>query len=282
MNKLALSLTFIFFINLNAEALPILDRYYKVLPESQSHTQHGLASQRELDSESIKVFVWNIKKTQQVGWRQEFENYSEKQDIFLLQEVYQNDLFNTTTNSMNGIRWDMGISFMYRMYNDTPTGTMIGSSVEPSFIKVRHSIDSEPLVGTPKSMTFAKYPVSGQDQTLLVISVHGINLTDYDSFRKQMIQAEEEITKHKGPVVFAGDFNTRTKGRTNYLFEMVKRLKLETVNFKNAEYRMVWKFTKNYLDHGFIRGLSVKSAEVIKESRGSDHKPLALELAIAK
>lgn len=128
-------------------------------------------------------------------------------------------------------------------------------------------------------MTFAKYPLSNQ-KNLLVISVHGINLTSHNSFERQMAQAEEVITAHDGPVIFAGDFNTRTKDRTEHLFQIVKRLKLDEVKFKNAEYRMVWKFTKNYLDHGFTRGLTVKNAEVFKDSRGSDHRPLALEVSV--
>jgi endonuclease/exonuclease/phosphatase (EEP) superfamily protein YafD len=43
---------------------------------------------------------------------------------------------------------------------------------------------------------------------------------------------------------------------------------------------MVWKFTRNYLDHGFVRGLKVLSAEVLADARGSDHKPMVLELAL--
>lgn len=281
MERIILSFTALFFLSFNADAFPIIDRYYKVLSEKDSHVVKGEASHRELDPSSIKVFVWNIKKTQEVAWQNEFENYTKGQDLVLLQEAYLNDRFNTAVADMPGVRWDMGVGFFYRMYNDTATGTMIGSSVEPSFVKVRHSDDTEPFVGTPKSMTFAKYPTVGNKE-LLVISVHGINLTTHKSFERQMAQAEREIVLHDGPVIFAGDFNTRTKARTAYLMDLVKRLKLDEVKFKHAEYRMVWKFTKNYLDHGFVRGLKVKSAEVLKDSRGSDHRPLALEVEVTE
>jgi endonuclease/exonuclease/phosphatase (EEP) superfamily protein YafD len=43
---------------------------------------------------------------------------------------------------------------------------------------------------------------------------------------------------------------------------------------------MKFKLTSNYLDHGFVRGLSIKNAEVYPESTGSDHKPMSLELAL--
>jgi endonuclease/exonuclease/phosphatase (EEP) superfamily protein YafD len=43
---------------------------------------------------------------------------------------------------------------------------------------------------------------------------------------------------------------------------------------------MRWKLTSNYLDHGFVRGLSVKEAHVAGESIGSDHKPMFIEMAV--
>ena len=79
---------------------------------------------------------------------------------------------------------------------------------------------------------------------------------------------------------FAGDFNTRTKARTSYLMKAMSELNLTHVTFKNGDRRMVWKFTRNYLDHGFVRGLKVLSAEVLADARGSDHKPMVLELAL--
>lgn len=281
MERIILSLAFIFFVNFNAEAFPIISRYYKVLAEADSLQSQGSAFYTHLDPQSIKVFVWNIKKAQEMPWQGEFESYANNQDLVLLQEAYGNELFNTTINNMSGYRWDMGIGFFYRMYGDLATGTMIGARVNPSYVRVRHSKDVEPFVETPKTMTFAKYPLAGEKE-LLVISVHGINLTSHNSFERQMAQAEEAITAHDGPVIFAGDFNTRTKDRTQHLFQIVKRLKLDEVKFKNAEYRMAWKFTNNYLDHGFTRGLTVKYAEVLKDSRGSDHRPLALEVSLAK
>lgn len=282
MERIILSLSLSLLFSQTVAATPIIDRYYKVPSIEEAHYQTGIAYQRELDSTSIKTLVWNIKKTQEDGWKNEFTSFGQDKDLFLLQEAYQSQLYNTTTVEMPGIRWDLGASFLYKIYNYAATGTSIGSKAEPTSILIKHSVDDEPVVGTPKSMTFAKYPLSHSNKDILVISVHGINITNFSSFKRHMQQAEVEIVKHDGPVLFAGDFNTRTKERTKYLFDLAKRLKLETVQFKNAEYRMVWWGTKNYLDHGFVRGLAVKKAEVLKDSRGSDHKPLVLELAVAE
>lgn len=267
--------------NVHARPLdgPITDYFFTILPEEQAHSKSGRASADALDPKSIKAIVWNIKKTQEPAWQDEFVNFSEGKDLLLIQEAYQNDLFNSTSLGMDGYRWDMGASFLYRRYNNTATGTMIGSKARPTEILVKHSVDEEPVTGTPKSMTFAKYPIAGTGAELLAISVHGINLTSHGSFVRQMLQAKAEIEDHDGPVLFAGDFNTRTKRRTRYLMNLVKKLKLNEIKFKHADYRMVWKFTRNYLDHGFVRGLDVKSAEVLKDSRGSDHMPMVMEMS---
>lgn len=283
MDRLILVLSLSFVVNFSAvadEKNLITNKFFKIIPESEAHVHHGQALGREFKSSSIKAFIWNIKKAGLFNWQTEFEQFGKNQDLILLQEAYQTERFISTTRSFQGVRWDMGISFLYRRYNDQATGTMIGSIVEPSEVLVKHTPDLEPVVNTPKAMTFAKYPVENRQDELLVISVHGINITSFNSFKRHMAQAEKEIVKHNGPVFFAGDFNTRTKGRTKHLMEMINKYGFKAVEFKNGEQRMRWKFTNNYLDHSFVRGLSVKNAEVIGESKGSDHKPMFVELAV--
>lgn len=257
---------------------PISRRYVRV-PNEQAHIFYGAPLSPYLANKDIKVFVWNIKKTEMVKWKPEFESFSKNQDLILIQEAYGNKLFTETTSSMQGYRWDMGISFFVKA-GMISSGTMIGSLAQPSYVVVKQTVDLEPAVNTPKCTTFAKYPIEGHDKELLVITVHGINITLFDTFARHMAQAEEEIAKHDGPVLFAGDFNTRTKDRTAYLMEMTKRLGFEEVVFKNGHQRMRFKFTSNYLDHSFVRGLKVKNAEVIGTSVGSDHKPMFLEMSV--
>jgi endonuclease/exonuclease/phosphatase (EEP) superfamily protein YafD len=136
------------------------------------------------------------------------------------------------------------------------------------------------VVKTPKAMTFAKYPIELSPKKLLVISVHGINITSFGSFKRHMAQAEAEIENHDGPVFFPGDFNTRTKARTRYLMTLIKKYGFKTVDFKDGHHRIRWKFTKNYLNHSFVRGLSVKEASVDGGSYASDHNPMFLEFSV--
>lgn len=282
MDRLLLLLSFVFLINGQAIAQDkdVLTRFFRILPENQSHTYSGSAEGRFFKPHSIKVFIWNIKKALEYSWEPEFKNFAANRDLILLQEAYQTRLFNSITQSLGGYRWDMGIGFLYRRYNNQATGTMIGANVDPTDVFVKHSVDEEPLTGTPKTMTFAKYPIGGFPDELLVISVHGINLTSHASFERHMQQAQREIDKHVGPILFAGDFNTRTQMRTKYLMNMIQKNGLRPVTFKNGHQRMRFKFTNNYLDHAFVRGLSVSNAEVVGRAYGSDHKPMFLELSV--
>lgn len=256
----------------------IFDRLYQVLPETDSLTRLGAASGGELERTSIKALIWNIKKTEMKGWQKEFLKFGENKDLILVQEAYTNELLQTTLSAFSGFRWDMGISFLYLKNNNTATGTMIGSSVEPSEILVKHSVDREPILDTPKAVTFAKYPLAGYSEELLVISVHAVNFVTTGAFKRHMDIISSQLAAHQGPILLAGDFNTWNKSRMAYLMNMAKNAGLSTVNFKNGEGRM--KFGDYFLDHGFVRGAIVKNAEVLVDAVGSDHKPLVIEMLI--
>lgn len=269
--------------SINAEAgIRPLGHFYKLVPESQAHLTYGQTRDHDLDPHSIKVLVWNIKKSLMVPWKDEFMAYGKDKDLFLIQEAFENPLLTSTLNSFEDVRWDMGISFLYRIYNNAPTGNLLGSRVEPDTIQVLHTPDLEPVVQTPKATTIGKYAIEGSNKSLLAISVHGINLTSFGAFKRHMAQAKALIEAHDGPVLFAGDFNTRTGARTNYLKEMATSLGMDEVVYKNSECRMKFKLTPYYLDHTFVKGLSVKKSEVDCDSNGSDHKPMQMELAVAE
>lgn len=269
-----------FLLNFQASAKvpPPLSRYYKIPSIEEAHIFKGFGAERSLNAESIKVLVWNIKKGSLAGWRDEFTSFGKDRDLFLLQEGYFSPHVAETLDAFSHVRWDMGISFLYKIYNNTPTGSIVGADVDPSEVMVKHTEHLEPIIGTPKALTVAKYPIEGTMEDLLVISIHGINFTDLQSFRNHLKQVTDEIEKHDGPVLVAGDFNTHNFGRMSHLMTEMKRFGLSEIEFKNGEQRM--KFRDYILDHGFVRGLKVKDAEVIGEAQGSDHKPMTLELSL--
>jgi endonuclease/exonuclease/phosphatase (EEP) superfamily protein YafD len=271
-NVFALAITF----SVSAQAFP----FFKEIPESKAHVVYGSARDSELKSDSIHVLVWNIKKTQERPWKEEFSAYSRGKDLLLIQEAYDSDRFLDTITSYEGYRWDMGKSFLYTRYANHATGTMIGSTAEPEEVIVSHTSDHEPITHTPKTLTYAKYGLEGSDKSLLVVSVHAINFRELAPFKRNMEQIKAQVEKHEGPVLVAGDFNTYLKSRTNFLMNLMKSLNLTAVKFLHADERLRAPVTGYFLDHAFVRGLSVKFADVDGNSHGSDHKPLILELAV--
>ncbi len=267
------------FTNASAQSLyDIRDLIIRRAKPEESHLVFGEAKNSSIPKGPLNILVWNIKKAEMEDWQTEFLYYSRGKDLLLIQEAYKNKIFNDTLRIFRGFRWDMGVSF-FDLYNGViPTGTLIGSKSTPISTLVKHSQYLEPVINTPKSLTIAKYSIEGSNQTLLVISVHAINLTSILPFRKHIDIAHEEIAKHNGPVIYAGDFNTWSEQRLKYLYESTQKLNLKPIHFKYGEHRM--KFRNNYLDHAFIRGLYLKNAEVAWESKGSDHRPLLITLEI--
>ncbi len=265
----------LFTFNLSAKTT----RVFQPVPIEEAHSYFGEASDNELDSSSLNVFIWNVKKASIKGWSEAFKAFAHHQDLILIQEAYRNQYFENTLLLFKNIRWDMGTSFITTIDASTPTGTMIGSRTNPQTVTVLHSPDFEPIIQTPKSTTLATYPLRNSEQDLLVVSIHGINLTNDYAFMRHLNQIRAEISKHDGPIIFAGDFNTRTMTRLIFTFQLAHELGLNPANFVNGHLRMMAPLTDNILDHAFIRGLKIKKAEVIA-SPASDHNPMFLELAL--
>lgn len=258
----------------------LLASQFSLIPISEAHRILGQASRPEFKSESIKVLIWNIKKGQEKGLDKDLHKLGSDRDLVMLSEGYGKPSVLNMFKSFKGFAWDFGVSFLYKKDNNYPTGTLIGSNVEATEVRVTHSPDLEPIIQTPKAITMGKYPVQASNKELLVISVHGINLADHDSFVRHMGQAFEEIDRHDGPVIFGGDFNTRTKKRLEHLFRETLKRGFQSVDFVNGHKRSKG-ITPHYLDWTFIKGLKVKNPKVIPV-KSSDHMPMLLEVGIEK
>jgi hypothetical protein len=112
----------------------------------------------ELDPQSIKALVWNIKKTEEIGWSTEYLLYGFGKDLHLMQEAYRNALFHNTLNLLGPLHWDMGVSILYRRDNNTATGVAIGSIATSLEARASHTPDTEPVIQTPKANIFYQIP----------------------------------------------------------------------------------------------------------------------------
>lgn len=261
-----------------------LDRWAKkhfITPKMRdAHVVYGHSSKDSLNSEHFKVMVWNIYKGKKKKFSKDFARYSKGVDLFLLQEVVENNDVLGPISKLDGFRWDFGISFIHKTKKKSQaTGTMLGSRVEPSAISLVKTLDSEPIIKTHKMLTVGYYPLSGTNQDLLAINIHGINMAGDEPFKRHVDQCIALIEAHDGPVLFAGDFNNKNLKRSNYLFSEVTRLGLHPPAFRNDKRRKSL-FSRVVIDHSFIRGLKVIDAEVLHKLKSSDHKAMMLELAL--
>ncbi len=256
-----------------------LAKKYTILPLAQSHETIGEAALDELNPNSIKVLVWNVLKGERKNWDRDFRQLSSDKDILLLQEGYLNNHMKDTLYSMQNFQFDMGVSFIYNKDNNTRTGSFIGSKVKPQEVSFTRTTDLEPFIKTPKTTTYAYYPIANSHKTLLALSIHGINFANHQAFVNHINQSVDMIKNHDGPVIFGGDFNTRTKKRTSHLRRLLKSLGLTEMSFRNDK-RMRAVKVGPILDHVFIRGLLVRDSEVLGKIKSSDHKAMVLDLAL--
>jgi endonuclease/exonuclease/phosphatase (EEP) superfamily protein YafD len=254
---------------------------FKIPAMADSHVQIGDASQSQLNPNSIRILVWNLYKGEKEGFTKDFKRLSIDKDILLLQEGYLDNYMTQTLESMSDFQFDMGVSFIYKKKNNTRTGSFIGSRVKPDKVYFTRTKDFEPFIKTPKTTTYAYYPIAGSDKQLLALSIHGINFANHQAFVNHVNQSVDMIKNHDGPVIYGGDFNTRTKKRTRHLKRLMTSLGMKETTFRNDK-RMRAVKVGQYLDHVFIKGLLVRDAEVLKNIKSSDHKAMVLDLVLDK
>jgi endonuclease/exonuclease/phosphatase (EEP) superfamily protein YafD len=133
----------------------------------------------------------------------------------------------------------------------------------------------EPLLRTPKATALSLYAIAGSEQTLLVINIHGVNFSiGTEALRAQLQQSIDWISRHQGPIVFAGDFNTWSDERQALVDDYAGQLGLQPLLFKQDFRTTVF---DRALDHIYVRGLTVIETSTI-ETTTSDHNPLMAKL----
>jgi len=247
---------------------------YRIPALSESYLEQGQASQDELNPKSIKILVWNMLKGNRKDWSKDYAKIAQANDILLLQEGYLNSKMSKGLAQLDGFLYHMGVSFLYVKDNNVPTGTIIGSKVDPFESGFVRTYDVEPIIKTPKTITHASYSIEGSTEKLLVLNIHGMNFSNHQTFVNHIDQALELIEAHSGPVVFAGDFNTRTKKRMAHLRRVLNKEGMKELGFRFDKRSKVF---GNYLDHVFARGLLTRDSVVLKDIKSSDHKPMQVE-----
>ncbi len=213
----------------------------------------------------FKVLIFNIQKAENSKWDQAvFDDLTLNSEVSLLQE------------SVDDLPMVLDPAFNQSFYkswgnSDYDTGLETRTVWKKKSSRILFSPTNEPISNTPKISVVELYDLKGVCNDLMVINTHGINFRGLSHFKKQMDAVYEDIKDHQGPMVWAGDFNTRNSRRKKYLISVAEKLSLKEVKFEGRTNRGF------ALDRAFSRGLDILEAQEI-QVKISDHKPLYMKV----
>ncbi|MBC7371915.1 MAG: endonuclease/exonuclease/phosphatase family protein [Bdellovibrionaceae bacterium] len=231
----------------------------------------GECSEKVLPAKDVKVLIWNVYKGKDPRWEKEFREIIRGHDLVLLQEaITDHRMPKIWREDFSQYAWNMAASF--HINPELATGVVIGARAEFFDLKYVRSKSRELFLLTPKIALLSQFKIEGRTDRLMVVNTHSLNFTTTNLFIKSIEEKLEQIHSHKGPMIFAGDFNTWNTRRWILLVQMLSQLKLNPVEFKNDN-----RFFK--LDHIFARGINVLSTEVLHGFKGSDHVPLEMQMS---
>ena len=255
----------------NSRRSRFFENPFSVPTHEKSLITVGACSEKVLPAKDLKVLIWNVYKGKDPRWEKEFREIVRGHDLVLLQEaITDHRMPKIWLEDFSKYAWNMAASF-----NINPahaTGVVIGARAEFFDLKYVRSKSRELFLLTPKIALLSQFKIEAHRERLMVVNTHSLNFTTTNLFIKSIEEKLEKIHNHKGPMIFAGDFNTWNTRRWILLVQMLSQLKLHPVEFSNDS-----RFFK--LDHIFVRGINVHSTEILHGFKGSDHVPLEMRMS---
>ncbi|MBX3040229.1 MAG: endonuclease/exonuclease/phosphatase family protein [Bdellovibrionaceae bacterium] len=238
----------------------------------ESTVQSWGKNPRALPGTSIRVLSWNIQKANgDEQWSQAFRQLSSSSDLVFGQEGYINSLFDQTMKDASAFFWLFATSFRYM---GKETGAFFGSRYYVEGMQWYRSPGREPGSFTHKMSISGLFPMK-DGRKLLTVNTHALNFVVDRLFQEQMIPLFRTIESHRGPVIFAGDFNTWNRSRFDFLIAGIQKLGMGGVGFTDDQRRLK-------IDHVFYRDLTVKEAFVRTDINTSDHWPLKVTFGVER
>ena len=221
-----------------------------------------------LDPARINLMSWNVQKQSCSNLLPEFKHLSQGVDLALLQEVHLENQPRLNADQ----DWHHCFAPGFVMPGMT-TGVMTLSASKYDMHQ-GHRI-REPVLRTAKATNVSTYSMLGKAQNLLVINIHAVNFSlGMKSYRSQLQQVQPLLESHRGPVIFAGDFNTWHDDRIEYLKLFTRKYNLDEVLFQEDSRSHCF---GRHLDYVFVKNLGVESATTVK-TKASDHNPMLVKL----
>jgi endonuclease/exonuclease/phosphatase (EEP) superfamily protein YafD len=208
---------------------------------------------------------WNTFKQQNSNWQAALQKWGQRSDLLTLQEVKYSPTFINFTQ-INSLFYFQNNAFEYQ---DLLYGVNTLSKVEASYVcGTRYS---EPWLVIPKTGLATIYPLDKQNDSLLLINIHGVNFTFTATPLIEQMQPYLSLIKaHPGPVIFSGDFNTWSTPRLEQVVEILEQEGFQEASFTPDQRSRVF---GKALDHIYYRGLQVVESET-RATKTSDHNPL--------
>ncbi len=223
-----------------------------------------------LNGRYIRLLNWNTQKHAHHLLHDDLTRFGAEADLILLQEaVVDTDHLKTEAG---GFFWNFAPGYIK---DTTATGVVTASRVAPlGYCKL---ISVEPWLGSPKATSITRYALDGRDDTLLVVNIHIINFTlTTEAMKDQLNDALVYISRHTGPVIMAGDFNTWSDDRKETLDSAMQTVGLTDVRLTKDGRTRIFGHT---VDHIFVRGMEHAAAKTYT-IESSDHNPITALLSI--
>jgi endonuclease/exonuclease/phosphatase (EEP) superfamily protein YafD len=241
----------------------------RILPQNTYATTRQLTV---LNSRNFSLLNWNSHKGFSTIWQEDLKRLSSLSDLVVLQEGYLTDSLQKLLNEKL-YKWDIAKAFTY---NDIYTGVLTASRVQPDLLCSFRV--PEPLIKLPKTVLITRYPLSGSEESLLIVNIHMINFSfDLTGYRAQLEKVAKTVSQHHGPFIISGDFNSWNTARMEILADIMQELGAKKVVF-DIDHRTT--FMGQRVDHIFYRKL-VPLEALTEKVKTSDHNPMLVTFRLA-
>lgn len=218
----------------------------------------------ERNHNEFSLIVWNAHKLADKNFLPDLRNLSEDADLILIQEAMHSD--SLAAHLISQFAFDFSFFKSFCNSDKIATGVMNMARINLLHNRTLVSPDSEPFTNTPKVSGYSQLNIPGIG-AVHVINTHGLNFNLGNKFARQIDAIVRFAQQLEGPLIWAGDFNTWSDWRKDYLQAATQKLGLEHL-------KPAYDTRRLKLDHVYARGLKVKSTDLLVNIRSSDHLPI--------
>ncbi|MEZ9633108.1 endonuclease/exonuclease/phosphatase family protein [Vibrio cyclitrophicus] len=237
---------------------------YSTSNDTYSCYQNSLPKSIDV-SDGLSLIVWNIYKQNRNNWQNELNQLTEGSDLVLLQEARMTKELSQWVTSG---QWGSTRVNAFEVFEQSAGVLSLATHLPIEACAYTHE---EPWLQLPKSALWSRYQLSNGEE-LAVINIHAVNFTfGTEDYKAQLKSLTDNLQKYRGPVIFAGDFNSWSEARFTVLKEALEKVGLTEVVF-DPDNRTQF-MTGLVLDHVFYRGLEVEKAKA-PITDASDHNPM--------